>query len=98
MALLLLLQLASSSYASTAHVDAAVLGRKAGAVDKPAVENAPSRQGRYAVILDAGSTGSRLHVFRFDTKMDLVAIGDDIEVFAMVRLLEEHDCMSCFFF
>ena len=74
--LLLLLQLASL-YPSVVLADA-VLGRKAGLVvmddDEPAAENrlAPAGPppGRYAVIFDAGSTGTRMHVFRFDNKMD----------------------------
>ncbi|WVZ53400.1 hypothetical protein U9M48_004346, partial [Paspalum notatum var. saurae] len=85
--LILLLQLASS-YRVVAHADGApVLGRKAtaGVVDEPAVESAPAGTGRYAVIFDAGSTGSRLHVFRFDRKMDIAPIGDDIEFFAKVK-------------
>jgi len=83
--LVLLLQLVSSN-PMVAHADAAsVLGRKAGVVDEPAAENAPAGPGRYAVIFDAGSTGSRLHVFRFDRQMDLAPIGDDIEFFAKVR-------------
>ena len=85
--LVLLLQLVSSN-PMVAHADAAsVLGRKAGVVDEPAAENAPTGPGRYAVIFDAGSTGSRLHVFRFDRRMDLVGIGDDIELFAKVRTI-----------
>lgn len=91
-AVLLLLQLALSNPKSV-HVVAAVLGRKAGAVDEPAVEKMPPGSGRYAVIIDAGSTGSRVHIFRFDRKMDLVGIGDDIEVFAKVWLLEDHNCL-----
>ncbi|TKV99989.1 hypothetical protein SEVIR_8G080200v4 [Setaria viridis] len=83
--LLLLLQL-SSSYPIVVLADSPVLGRKAGvAADKPAAEKAPAGPGRYAVIFDAGSTGSRLHVFRFDRQMDLLGIGDDIQVFAKVK-------------
>ena len=84
--LVLLLQLVSSN-PMVAHADAArVLGRKAGVAEEPAAgKNAPAGSGRYAVIFDAGSTGSRLHVFRFDRRMDLVGIGDDIELFAKVR-------------
>ncbi|KAL6660346.1 hypothetical protein ACP70R_001892 [Stipagrostis hirtigluma subsp. patula] len=80
---LLLLQLASL-FTGTAFADA-VLGRKAaGVLEEPTV-NAAAGPGRYAVIFDAGSTGSRVHVFRFDKKMDLVGIGDDIEFFAKVK-------------
>ncbi|KAL5232053.1 hypothetical protein ABZP36_030829 [Zizania latifolia] len=79
----LLLLVASSPSPALADTAAAVLGRKGAGVTTNVVQGPAA--GRYAVILDAGSTGTRVHVFKFDKKLDLLKIGDDIEVFAKVN-------------
>ena len=40
-----------------------------------------ANQTSYAVIFDAGSSGTRVHVFHFDQNLELLHIGNDLEFY-----------------
>ncbi|XP_058094941.1 probable apyrase 1 isoform X2 [Magnolia sinica] len=61
--------------------DGDLIGHRKAVPDRRASHGSKS----YAVIFDAGSSGSRVHVYCFDENLDLLPIGKELELFKQVK-------------
>eukprot|EP00475_Leptophrys_vorax_P024160 TRINITY_DN33273_c0_g1_i5.p1 TRINITY_DN33273_c0_g1~~TRINITY_DN33273_c0_g1_i5.p1 ORF type:complete len:391 (-),score=17.70 TRINITY_DN33273_c0_g1_i5:11-1183(-) len=65
--------------------DDRMVHHSAGEESSRAVDSMLAAEEKYAVIIDAGSTGSRIHVYKFNSKLELLEIGGDLELFVAIK-------------